>query len=98
MVYFAVAAYATLHGIPVGAIAQTNGLLIGLPALFLWIPIAFLLANVILATVPPLRRIALDYVAKTGRPGFSESQNQLLKLFKWSAFVCVPLIALGWLV
>jgi hypothetical protein len=96
--YFAVAMYAAAHEIPFDAVPQYNGLLVGLPALFLWLPLALLLANGILNAVPLLRRIAEGYVAQAGRPGYWESQRQLLRVFVWSALACIPLITIGWLV
>ena len=96
--YFAVAMYAAAHKIPLDAVPQSNGLLVGLPSLLLWLLLALLLANGILNAVPPLRRIAEGYVAEAGRPGYWESQRQLLRVFGLSALACIPLIAIGWLV
>jgi hypothetical protein len=94
--YLAVSAYASSRDIPIGAVANVNGILIALPTLVLWIPLALLLSNAILRTVAPLRRVAEHYVAVAGRPDFDTSQRQLGKFLLWSALVCVPLIAVGW--
>jgi hypothetical protein len=96
VVYLAVTAYATFHEIPVSAVPRANGFLIALPTLFLWIPVALLLSNVVLNAVPPLRRVAEDFVARSSAPTYSESQQQLLKVLKWTAFACIPLVAIGW--
>jgi hypothetical protein len=76
-------------------VPNVNGLLISLPAFFLWIPGHLLLGNVVLYCVAPFRRIVEQYVADTGRPGFVESQKVLLKVFVAVAVICVPLIVLG---
>jgi hypothetical protein len=89
------AAFAELTGVPRSSIPDLNYLLISLPALFLWIPVAFLLSNCVLFVVPPLRRVAERYVAKERRPSFRESQRLLGKISLIMALVCVPLIALG---
>ena len=96
VVYLAVNAYAGSHDVPVHAVPDVNGILIAVPTLLLWIPVAFLLSNFIIRAVPPLRRIAESYVASSDRPGFGTSQRQLTKVLLWSAFVCAPLIAVGW--
>jgi hypothetical protein len=90
-------AYSQVTGISRSSVPRLNGLLIALPALFLWIPISLLIANVVLYCVPPLRRIAEKHVAQTERPGFMESQTALLKVLGVIALVCVPLILLGFL-
>jgi hypothetical protein len=77
-------------------VPNLNGILIALPTLFLWMPLALLISNVILRVVPPLRRVAERYGAAAGRPDFEASQRQLAKVFLWIALVCVPLIAVGW--
>ncbi len=98
LAYFAVAMYAAAHEIPLDAVPRPNGLLVALPTLVLWLPLALLLANGFLNAVPGLRRIVETYVAEAGRPGYRESQRQLLRVFSWSALACIPLIAIGWLV
>src|SRR2546423_2831851 len=79
--------YARMAGISQSSVPRLNGLLIGLPALFLWIPIALVLANCILYAVPPLRIIAETYVARAHRPGFVESQKALGKLVAGVAII-----------
>jgi hypothetical protein len=91
-------AYSQVTGVPRSSVPRLNGLLIALPALFLWIPLSLLIANVVLCCVPPLRRIAERYAAQTERPGLIESQQALLKMLGVIALVCVPLILLGFLV
>ena len=49
-----VLAYARIKGIPESGVPNLNGILISLPALFLWIPISLLLANLVLFCVVPL--------------------------------------------
>jgi hypothetical protein len=93
-----VGAYAASRAIPIAAIPQVNALLLAIPTLSLWIPLALLLANVILNAVPPLRRTAEGFTAIAGRPAYPESKRQLRTFLAWSALVCIPLIALGWLV
>lgn len=68
VVYLAVAAYAASHGMSIGAVPNSNALLIAVPTFFLWIPISLLLANVVLNAVPALRRIAESYATPAGRP------------------------------
>ena len=51
-------AYAHVHGISPSQIPNVNGLLLSLPVVFLWIPLALLVSNLILFVIPPLRRIA----------------------------------------
>jgi hypothetical protein len=85
-------AYSRLVGIPLKALPNRNAVLIALPALFLWIPIACVLGNIVVWCVPSLRRIAEDYVARTGQPAFLESQKQLLMVLGLFAIILVPLI------
>jgi hypothetical protein len=89
--------YARIKGIPESAIPRINGILITLPALLLWLPIALLLSNFVLFVVPPLRRIAEGYAAESNHPGFSESQRQLARIAVIMSMVCVPLILLGFI-
>jgi hypothetical protein len=92
------AIYSKITGTPPANIPNRNGLLIGLPAFFLWIPLSLFLSNCVLFVVAPLRRVAERFVAEAHRPGFFESQRQLLVLSAAFAVICVPLIALGfWL-
>ena len=87
--------YAATKGIPLSAIPNTAGLLIALPSVFLWFPLALLISNVVLALVTPLRRVAESYVRKSGRPGFFKSQLQLLLVLAAVSIICVPIIAYG---
>ena len=92
------AIYSKITGTPPANIHNRNGMLITLPAFFLWIPLSLILSNCVLFVVPPLRRIAERFVAEAHRPGFYESQRQLLVMLAAFAVICVPLIALGfWL-
>jgi len=80
------------------AIPNLNVVLISLPALMLWIPISLLLSNCVLFAVPRLRRAAERFVIEAQRPGFRESQRQLLFAAGVIGIVCIPLIVLGfWL-
>jgi len=88
-------AYSRVTGLARSAVPNLNGLLITLPAFFLWIPTSLLISNIVLYWVPPLRRIAEAYVAETNRPGFIDSQKKLLKVLGGFALVCIPLIVLG---
>jgi hypothetical protein len=88
-------AYTKVTGVPLSAVPDLNGLLISLPAFFLWIPVSLLLGNVVLYCVAPFRRNVEQYVADTGRPGFIESQKLLLKVFVVFAVICVPSVVLG---
>ncbi len=89
--------YSYVTGLPRYAIPRLNGVLITLPALFLWIPISLLIGNRVLYSLPPLRRIAEKYAAQAGRPGFMENQTALLKALGAIALVCIPLILLGFM-
>jgi len=70
-----------------------NGILILLPALVLWVPITLLLANCVLYALP---RDA--YSARAEQPGFGGSQRQLGRFSFILAWVCVPLIVLGFVI
>ena len=94
--YLAVNLYAGAHNVPIHAVPDVNGILIAVPIVLLWIPVALLLSNLIIRAVPSLHRIAESYVASSNRPGFGASQLQLTKVLLWLALVCVPLIAVGW--
>jgi hypothetical protein len=71
-----------------------NGLLLP-AALLLWMPAAFLLSNMVLYRIPPLRRIAEQYVTEAKRPGYAEAQKQLLIVLFVFALIFGPLIVLG---
>lgn len=88
-------AYSWLAGVPRSAVPNLNGMLITLPAFFLWIPVSLLISNVVLYWVPPLRRIADAYTQRAHRLGFVDSQKALLKALGVFALVCLPLIVLG---
>ena len=94
----ALAAYAAAMGVPLSTVPEANAFLIVLPALFLWIPLSLLIANVVLTSVPPFRRIAQAYVTTNARPDYRASQRQLWRVLGWTACVCVPLLLLGWIV
>jgi hypothetical protein len=90
--------FAASRGIAPAAIPDRNGMLIALPALFLWIPVALLLGNLLLLATPPLRRIAEGYQEATRTLGFGASQRNLGRFAMATAVVAIPLIALGfWL-
>ena len=91
-----VSVYAASHGLRTHEVPTPNALLIGLPAFVLWIPLALWLANVILKSISPLRRIAETYAAQAARPGYEGSQQQLLRAVVWTGVVCIPLVLLGW--
>ncbi len=88
-------AYSHVTGVPRNAVPNLNGLLIGLPALVLWVPLGLLFSNLVLFSVPPLRRVADKNADTGGRPGFAESQRALLKVLVVCALICVPLTVLG---
>jgi hypothetical protein len=91
-------AYQRTSGVAPNAIPNRNGLLIVLPALFLWMPVSLLLSNVMLRVVAPLRSIAEQYAKRSGHSGFRESQRFLLRAAVLVGLVCSLLIALGfWL-
>jgi len=90
-------AYSQVKGVAYSGIPGLNGLLITLPALFLWIPISLLISNLVLYSISPLRRIAEQYVARSGHAGFADSQKGLLKMLGIFALVCLPLIVLGFI-
>jgi hypothetical protein len=93
-----VSGYARFRGIPVSSVPNLNGMLIGLPALIFWIPLSLLTGNYILRIVPPLRKIAEEYSTRAKRPGFSESQAQLVRLTMLIGVICGPILVLGfWL-
>jgi hypothetical protein len=89
------AMYARVAGIHQAHVPKLNALLISLPTLMLWIPLALLLGNCILHLVPRLRATAERHSNESGHPGFRESQRQLAVAAMVMALVCVPLIALG---
>jgi hypothetical protein len=97
LLYFLLNAYHQFSGAPLNAIPNKNGLLIVLPALFLWIPLSLFLSNLVLYVIAPLRRIAQRYERESHHPGFLESQRALLKLAGLVGLICIPLMALGFL-
>ena len=91
-------AFSVLRRVPLADVPDLNGLLIGLPALALWIPISLLLGNVVLHSVPPLRRVAESFAAEADGPSYGEAQRLLLKLLGVLTPVCVPLLVAGFIV
>ena len=89
--------YSATKGVPLSAIPVTAGLLIALPSIFLWFPLALLISNAVLVLVPPLRRIAEAYVSKSGHPGFWKSQVQLILALVAVSIICVPIIMYGFM-
>lgn len=90
-------AYARMTGIRLSSVPALNGILISIPALLLWVPVALMLANGVLFVVPPLRRIAESYAASANLPGFQESQRQLARMALVMGSICVPLIVAGFI-
>jgi hypothetical protein len=90
-------AYSQVRDVAYSAIPGLNGMLITLPAFFLWIPISLLISNFVLYFMPPLRRIAEEYATRSGHAGFAASQKGLLKLLGIFTLVCLPLILLGFI-
>jgi hypothetical protein len=90
--------YTRLTGIPRSSVPRINGLLIALPAVFLWMPVTLLLSNCVLFVVPPLRKVANAYTTQTNSPSFHESQRILGKITLFAAVVCLPLIIVGFIV
>ncbi len=90
-----IVAYSRIKGIPRSGVPNLNGILISLPALVLWVPISLFLTNLVLFCVAPLRRAAERYAIQAERPGFIESQEDLMKLLFVVALICIPLIVLG---
>jgi len=87
--------YAASKGIPLAAVQNIPGMLIALPAFFIWVPVGLLISNVVLAAIPPLRKIAVEYSLRAGRPGFLGSQLELFLVLLVICVVCVPLIVYG---
>ena len=87
--------YAVSKGIPLAAVPNATGMLIALPALFVWIPISLLISNIVIELVSPLREIARRYASDSGTPGFVASQFQLFLVLVIVSAVCVPLIVYG---
>lgn len=87
--------FAVVRGISTREIPFVNAILIGLPALFLWIPIGMLLSNLIL--------VATAYLGQTTEQRFAaarhfyEAQRDILKAAGYIAIICLPLIVLGFL-
>jgi hypothetical protein len=96
-VIVSIKAFSRFRNIEISAIPPINGLLICLPAFFLWIPASLLISNLVAYFVPILRRIAENYAVRSNHPGFKESQKMLLKLFWAFSMLCIPLILLGFL-
>jgi hypothetical protein len=90
--------YSSFANIRRAEIPELNKTLIMIPAFFLWLPISFLLSNLLIYHITPLRRATERYVKKAGRPGYAQSQKGLLKALLIVAAICIPLIVLGFLV
>ena len=90
--------YSRIVGVQLHSISDLNGMLISLPAFFLWIPVSLMLSNCVLYIVSPFRSIAEEYVARAKRPGFGDTQRMLGKILLYMSFICMPLIALGFIV
>lgn len=97
IVYLLMRVFAHIRDMPLNAVPELNGLLIGIPALFLWIPVSLLVANLILLALPPLRRRAASYAASTDSLSFRGSQLAMLRATFWLGLLCLPLIALGFI-
>lgn len=89
--------YAASKGIPLAEIPDSAGLLIALPSLFLWLPLALLISNTAVVLVPPLRKIAESYTKQSGHPGFGKSQIQLVLALLALSIICVPIIMYGFM-
>jgi len=87
--------HAAMRGVRMNEIPDATAIMIAIPALILWIPIALLLSNVVMAAIPPMRRIAQAYTRRAGTPGFFKSQVQLMGLTAIFAVICVPIIIYG---
>ena len=87
--------YSWVFQVPVSSVPELNSFLIALPAFFFWIPVSLILSNAVLYTVPRFRRIADDWSTAAERPGFRESQRQLIRLSMGASAICLPLVVLG---
>jgi hypothetical protein len=87
--------YANTRGISLHAIPNIVGFFVALPAVFLWMPLALIISNFVLYFVPPLHRIADDYVRKSGHPDFWASQKVLFIAFVVMSAIFVPIIVYG---
>lgn len=90
--------YSQFKNVSLSDLPNLNGMLISLPAIFLWIPCSLLISNLIIRLTPPLRVVAEKYTAQSNGPSFGESQKRLLKVLYIFAMICVPLILLGFVV
>ena len=89
----AVALFARSRGIAFGEVADAPGILLSIPAFFLWIPFCLMLGNGILFAIPPLRPIAEAHVRRHGAPDFRTTQRDLARFAAGSAAVTLPVIA-----
>jgi hypothetical protein len=89
------AAYARLHNVSQANIPALSGLLITLPFIFLWIPAALLLSNLVLSLISPLRRIADQYATRSRSPSYLDAQKMLSKVARWAVLIFLPFIFLG---
>lgn len=90
-------AYSEIAGIPKSAIPDLNRFLIILPALVLWIPIAFWLSSCFLSIIFKLRGRAEEHATLAKKLNYAGSQKRLVKLVLAFAAVCVPLIVAGFM-
>jgi hypothetical protein len=89
--------FANLRQIPFSKIPDLNGMLIAIPAFVLWVPSALVLANGVLRIVPPLNRIAKEYSKNSNHPRRAETQTLLLRGWFLFGVICIPLIAMGFM-
>jgi len=89
--------YARTAGVDISAVPSPNGVLIAVPTLILWVPLALIFSNLVLYAVPRLRSTADAYAAANPAlvPSFGASQRRLAKVTVLLAAICVPLIAWG---
>ena len=93
--YKLISIYSASKGIPVASVPNVSGALIAIPALVVWLPVALLLANFVIAALPPLHRTAVRYVRANHLPGFWPSQLKLLWCSLAITAICVPIIIYG---
>ena len=89
--------YARTAGVDISAVPSPNGVLIAVPTLVLWVPLALIFSNLVLYAVPRLRSTADAFAAANPAvvSSFSASQRRLAKLTALLAAICIPLIAWG---
>lgn len=87
--------HAAMRGVRMNEVPDATAIMITIPALIVWIPIALLLSNFVMVAIPPMRRIAQAYTRRAGTPGFFKSQLQLMGLTAIIAVICIPIIIYG---